>query len=124
MSSCDASYSIYSPRASFVSATSASSPIDGDPLCCHFAWQHSAQFHPRPNRKLPPLRNRNLFGFAPSVADRWRSSNDLLLLNSNSVLHHVCSLLRHETTRPQLENSARFKIGRASCRERVEYQVV
>src|SRR5207247_6219544 len=44
----------------------------------------------------------------PSVADRWRSSNDLLLLNSNSVLHHVCSLLRHETTRPQLENSARF----------------
>jgi hypothetical protein len=42
------------------------------------------------------------------VADRWRSSNDLPLLNSNSVLHHCRSLLPHETARPQLENSARF----------------
>ena len=45
---------------------------------------------------------------APSVVDRWRSSNDLPQLKSNSVLHHACSQLRHETTSPQLENSARF----------------
>src|SRR5258707_9002867 len=108
MSSCADSYSICSPRALFASVTSASSPIGGAPRCCHFAWQHSAQFHLKPNQKLPPLRNRNLFGAAPSVADRWRSSNDLPLLNSNSVLHHCRSLLPHETARPQLENSARF----------------
>src|SRR6266567_6738017 len=108
MSSCAASYCICSPRASSASATSASSPIGGAPLCCHFAWQHSAQFHPRPNQKLPPLRNRNLFGVAPTVADRWRSSNALPLLKSNSVLHHCWSLLRNETPRPQLETSARF----------------
>src|SRR6266571_242478 len=108
MSSCAASCCIYFPRASSASATSASSPIGGAPLCCHFAWQHSAQFHPRPNQKLPPLRNRNLFGVAPTVADRWRSSNALPLLKSNSVLHHCWSLLRNETPRPQLETSARF----------------
>src|SRR6266571_7397186 len=108
MSFCVASCYICSPRASFASATSASSPIGGTPPCCRYASLHWAQFHRRPSQKLPPLRNRNLFGAAPTVADRWRSSNDLLLLNSNSVLHHVCSLRRHETTRPQLENSARF----------------
>src|SRR6266705_113829 len=102
MSSCAASCFICSPRASFVSATSASSPTGGAPRCCHFAWQHSAQFHPRPNQKLPPLSHRTLLGAAPSVADRWRSSNDLPLLNSNSVLHHRCSLLPHETASPQL----------------------
>src|SRR6266700_4773544 len=108
MSSCAVSYCICSPRASFAFATSASSPIGGAPRCCHFAWQHSAQFHPRPNQKLPPLRNRNLFGAAPTVADRWRSSNDSPRLNSNSVLHHCCSLLPHEIARPQPESSARF----------------
>src|SRR5438128_12548711 len=106
MSSCAVSYCICSPRASFAFATSASSPIGGALRCCHFAWQHSAQFHPRPDQKLPPLRNRTLFGAAPTVADRWRSSNDSPLLNSNSVLHHCRSLLPHETARPQLENSA------------------
>jgi hypothetical protein len=42
------------------------------------------------------------------VADQWRSSNDLLLRKSNSVLHLCWSQLRHETARPQLENSARL----------------
>ena len=42
------------------------------------------------------------------VADQWRSSNALPRLKSNSVLLHSGSLLRHETDRPQLENSARF----------------
>ena len=41
-------------------------------------------------------------------ADRWRSSNALPLLKSNSILHPCWSLLRHETPRPQLETSARI----------------
>jgi hypothetical protein len=72
---------------------------------CHYASLHWAQFHRRPGQKLPPLRNRNLFG---AGADRWRSSNDSPLLNSNSVLHHCRSLLPHEIARPQHANSARF----------------
>ena len=64
------------PKASFVSAISASSPTGGALPYYRYASQHWAQFHPRPNQKLPPLRNRNLFGSAPSVADRWWSSND------------------------------------------------
>jgi hypothetical protein len=74
------------------------------PLC----FAALAQLHPRPNQRPPPPTNRTLFGVAQSVADRWRSSNDLLLLKSNSVLHHGCSILPHETALPQLANSARF----------------
>src|SRR5271166_177004 len=112
MSSCAASYYICSPRASFVSATSASSPTGGVPLCYRFASQHWPPFHREPNQKPPPPSNRNLFGVVPSAADRWQSSNDLPLLNSNSVLHHRWSPLPHETARPQLENSARFTAPR------------
>src|SRR6266481_2645140 len=108
MSSCAASCCICSLKASSASATSASSPTGGVLRFCRFAWQHWAQFLRRSNQKPPPLSNRNLFGVAPSVADRWRSSNDLLLLKSNSVLHHGWSLLQHETACPQLENTARF----------------
>src|ERR1700752_1236697 len=100
MSSCAASYCICSPRASFVSVTSASLPTADAPRYCRYAWQHWAQFLRRSNQKPPPLSNRNLFGVAPSVADRWRSSNDLPLLKSNFVLHHPCSLLQHETACP------------------------
>jgi hypothetical protein len=107
MSSYAASCCICFPRASFVSATSVSLPTADAPLYCRCASQHWAQFQCRSNRK-PPLRNRTLFGAAPSVVDQWRSSNDLPLLKSNSVLHHCWSLLRHETARPQLENSARL----------------
>jgi hypothetical protein len=71
---------------------------------CFAAW---VRFLCRWNQKPPPS-NRTLFGVAPSVADRWRSSNDLPQLKSNSVLHHGWSQLRHETASPQLENSARF----------------
>jgi hypothetical protein len=74
---------------------------------CRYASQHWAPFHRRSNRKSPPG-NRIRFGAAPGVADPWRSSNDLALLKSNSVLLHCGLLLRHETARPQLENSARF----------------
>jgi len=112
MSSCAASYSICSPRASFVSVTSAFLPTAAAPRYCRYASQHSAQFHRRSNQKLPPPSNRTLFGAAPTVADQWWSSNDLLLLNSNSVLHHCRSLLPHQTARPQLENSARFTAPR------------
>src|SRR5580704_14204381 len=106
MSSCAASCCICFPRASFVSATSVSLPTADAPLYCRCASQHCAQFR-CPNQK-PPLKNRTLFGAAPSVADPWRSSNDLPLLKSNFALHHGCSQLRHETARPQLEISARL----------------
>src|SRR5271166_1041048 len=112
MSSCAASSCICSPRASFVSVTSASLPTGDAPRSCRYASQHSAQSHRRSKQKPLSPRNPTLFGFAPSVADRWRSSNDLLLLNSNSVLHQCWSLLRHETARPQLETSARFTAPR------------
>ena len=102
-----ASCCICFPRASFVSATSVSSLTADAPRYCRCASQHWAQFQYRSNRK-PPLRNRTLFGVAPSVVDLWRSSNDLPLINSNSVLHHCWSLLQHETARPQLETFARF----------------
>src|SRR6266567_8159343 len=108
MSSCAASSCICSPRVSFVSVTSACLPTADAPRYCRYAWLHWAQFLRRLNQKPPPPRNRNLFGVVPSVVDRWRSSNDLPQLNSNSVLHHCGSLLRHETARPQLETSARF----------------
>src|SRR6266567_6928655 len=108
MSSCAASSCICSPRVSFVSVTTACLPTADAPRYCRYAWLHWAQFLRRLNQKPPPPRNRNLFGVVPSVVDRWRSSNDLPQLNSNSVLHHCGSLLRHETARPQLETSARF----------------
>src|SRR5712692_3365509 len=105
MSSCAASYSICSPRASFVSVTSASLPTGGALLCYRFASQHWAPFPRRSNRKPPPG-NRILFGSSPSVADRWRSSNDLPLLTANSVLHHFVSLRRQEISHPQHNDSA------------------
>ena len=112
MSSCAASCCIYSPRALFAFATSASWPTADAPRYCHYASQRLAQFHRRSNYKPSPPRNRTLFGVAPSVADRWRSSNDLPLLNSNFVLHQCWSLMPHESARPQLENSARFTVRR------------
>ena len=108
MSSCAASCCIFSPRALFASATSASSPIGGAPLSYRFASKHSTQFHRRPNQKHPPLRNRARFGVVPSVVDPWRSWNDLPLPKSNSVLHRCWALLLHETACQQPENSARF----------------
>src|SRR6266568_5056009 len=105
MSSCAASCCICFPRASFVSATSVSLPTADAPPYCRCASLPWVRFPCRSNRK-PPLKNRTLFGAAPSVADQWRSSNDLPLLKSNSVLHLCWSQLRHETARPQLENSA------------------
>src|ERR1035437_1533165 len=104
MSSCAASSCICFPRASCVSVTSAFLRTGGAPLSFRCASQHWAQFHRRPNQKPPPPRNRTLFGAAPSVADRWPSSNDSPLLKSNSVLHPCWSLLRHETAPPQLQN--------------------
>ena len=96
MSSCTASCCICSPKASSASATSASLPTGNAPRYCHYAAQHLAQSHRRSNQKLPPLRNRTLFGVAPSVVGRWWSSNDLLRLRSNSV-HPLRSGLPHET---------------------------
>src|SRR6267143_1432881 len=97
MSSCAASSCICSPRASSVSVTSAYLPTADAPGYCRYAWQHWAQFLRTSNQKPPPPSNRNLFGVVLSVADPWRSSNDLLLLKSNSVLRPCGSRLRHET---------------------------
>src|SRR6202049_3775430 len=107
MSSCAASSCICSLRASFVSVTSAFWPTADAPPYCRCASLPWVRFLCRGNQKPPP-RNPTRFGVAPSVVDRWRSSNDLPQLKSNSVLHHSCSQLRHESASPQLENSARF----------------
>src|ERR1700728_142683 len=107
MSSCAASSCICSPRASFVSVTSGFWPTADAPPYCRCASLPWVRFLCRWNQKPPP-RNPTRFGVAPSVVERWRSSNDLPQLKSNSVLHHGCSQLRHETAPPQLENSARF----------------
>src|SRR5205807_6814731 len=58
MNSCAASSYICSPRASFVSVTSASWPTADAPPYCRFASQHWAQFLRRSNQKPPPPRNR------------------------------------------------------------------
>src|SRR6266853_6529618 len=108
MSSCAVSSCTCCPRASFASATSASLPTADAPCYCRYASQLLTQFHRRSNQKPPPPSHQTLFGTAPSVADQWWSSNDLLLLKSNSVLHHGCSILPYETALPQLANSARF----------------
>src|SRR5712691_3220888 len=112
MSFCAVSCCTCSPRVSFVSVTSASWPTGDAPDYCRYASQHWALFPHRSKQKPLPPRNPTLFGAAPSAADRWRSLNDLPLLNSNSDLHHRWSPLQHETARPQLENSARFPARR------------
>ena len=50
-------------------------------------------------------------GARAAIGREPRSSNDLPLLNSNSVFHH-CWSLPHETDSPQLETSARFTARR------------
>src|ERR1700730_8090719 len=45
-----------------------------------------------PYPKKTPPRHQTPCGAAPSVADQSWSSNDLLLLKSNSVLHHCWSI--------------------------------
>ena len=113
MSFSVASYFTCSPRASSASATSAFSPTAGAPHYCRYASQHWTQFHHRPNQKPPPLRNRTLFGAAPSVADRWPSSNDSQPHNSNSALHRSWPQ-PDEITRPHTARSARFRASRRS----------
>ncbi len=99
MSSCVASSFTCSPRASSASATSASSPIEGTPPCCHGASPLSTLLPRKTNRKLRWLLPRTRCGAVPSAADRWSLSNDSLLPNSNSVLHRSWPRL-HEITRP------------------------
>jgi len=106
------SYCTCFPRASSASATSASSPTEGAPPCCHGASPLSTPLHRKRNRKLRPLLQRTRCGVVLSAADRWPSSNDSQRHNSNSVLHHSWPRL-HEITRPHTALSARF---RASCR--------
>ena len=98
MSFCVASYFTCSPRASSASATSASSPTEAGPLCCHAASPLSTRLHRKTNRKHRPLLQNTRCGAVPTAADPWPSSNDSPRHNSNSVLHHSGPLL-HELTR-------------------------
>jgi hypothetical protein len=111
MSFSVASYFTCSPRASSASVTSASSPTEGAPPCCHGASPFSTPLHRKTNRK--PLLQRIRCGAVPSAVDRWPSSNDSQRHNSNSVLHRSWPRL-HEITRPQLALSARFRASRRS----------
>ena len=112
MSFSVASYCTCSPRASSASATSASSPTEGAPFCCHDASPLSTPLHRNTNRKRRPLQ-RTRCGAVPSVADRWPSSNDSQPHNSNSVLHLVWPR-PHEIPRPHTAPSARFRAPRRS----------
>jgi hypothetical protein len=58
MSFSVASYFICSPRASSASATSASSPTEDAPSCCHGASPLSTPLHRKTNRKPRPLLQR------------------------------------------------------------------
>ena len=85
MSFCAASFCTCSPKASFASATSASSPTAAAPLSCRFAFNYSARSRRQNNKDRLP-RNRALFGAVLNVADPWWFSKDLLRPNSNFVL--------------------------------------
>src|SRR5262249_9105815 len=98
MSFSVASCLICSPRASSASATSASSPIEGAPLCCHAVSPLSTQFHRKPNRNPRPHQPPSPCGALPSAVDPCPSWNDSPRRNSNSVLHHSWPQL-HEITR-------------------------
>ena len=113
MSSYAASYYTCSPRASSASATSASSPIEGAPPCCHGASPLFMPLHRKTKRKPRPPLQRTHCGAVPSAADRWPSSNDSQQHNSNSVLHRSWPRL-HEVTRPHTALLARFRASRRS----------
>ena len=106
MSFSVASYFTCSPGASSASATSASSPTEGAPPCCHGASPLSTPLHRKTNRKPRPLLLHTRCGAVPSVADRWPSSNDSRRHNSNSVLHRSWSRL-HEITHPHTPHCRR-----------------
>src|ERR1700756_1677224 len=114
MSFCVASYFTCSPRASSASATSASSPTEAAPPCCHSASPLSTPLHRKTNRKRRPLLQRTRCGAVPTVADLWPSSNDSPRRNSNSVLHHSWPQL-HEITPPHTALSARCRASRRSA---------
>jgi hypothetical protein len=95
--------------ASSVSVTSAYLPTADAPRYCRYAGQHWAQFLRTSNQKPPPPRNRNLFGVVLSVADRWRSSNDLLLLKSNVLRSPFLSKTGQQQKSPRQPLFSRVK---------------
>src|SRR6266481_673613 len=113
MSFSVASFFTYSPKASSASVTSASSPTEGAPPCCHAASPLSTPLHRKTNRKFRPLLQRTRCGAVPSAADRWPSSNDSQPHNSNSVLPRSWPWL-HEITRPPSALSPHFRAFRRS----------
>src|SRR6266403_320423 len=95
MSSCAASCCTCSRKVSCASATSASWPTANGPLPCHFPSNCSAGHRKPSNRPPPPVRA--IFGLAPSVVGRWRSSRGSPLSRCNFVLH-LRAASPHETT--------------------------
>jgi hypothetical protein len=101
MSYCAASCCTCSPKVSFASATSASSPTAAAPLSRRFAFNYSARSrNHRSNNKHRPPRNRALFGAVLNVAAPWWSSKDLPPSSSNFVLRPGSLESRHETPIP------------------------
>jgi hypothetical protein len=75
MSSCAASSCICSPRASFVSATSASSPTGGAPLCYRFATALLRGTRLHTANSIPSIRGSSL-SRSPVVPLLWCSDGD------------------------------------------------
>jgi hypothetical protein len=84
--------------ASCASGTSASWPTGDVPLSCLFAFSRSAR-HRRQSKTRHAPKTPVIFGSAPSVLDRWRSSRGSPLPRCNFVLH-LGTALPHETTLP------------------------
>ena len=97
MSSCAASSCMSFPKASFASATSASSPTGGGLLSCPSAFKYSAPYHNRRlNRQHPPPSNPALFTAVPNAAGPWSSSRPSPPFRSCSV-PRLRSPVPHET---------------------------
>src|SRR5215470_20424688 len=115
MHSCAGSCCTCSPKASYVSATSVSWPTGGAPPSCRYAFTCSARHKNRkPNKTPPPPMTPTISGAAPSVVERWWSSNGSHLPESNFVLHQRSPLL-HETTLYDSRSFARFGVLRPSA---------
>src|ERR1700730_15900837 len=114
MSFSVASYFTCFPRASSASATSASSPTEGAPPCCHGASPLSTPLHRNMNRKRRSLLQRTRCGAVPTAADRWPSSNDSQRHNSNFVLHRSWSQL-HENHSPTTPTAGAVQRAPPKC---------
>ena len=99
MSSCAASSCMFCPAASCASATSASLPTAGGPVCCRFASscctaQPETRRHKRQHLPLSPAPA----GGVPSVVAPCTCSNGSLPPNFGSALHRKPPGVPHDRT--------------------------